>query len=72
MCFGAIYRSRPARLYFDAHSADAARIGFEDSLIYSEIKKPPAKRKIPTEQLMREEALKVFDAWRQKPDKVPY
>lgn len=72
MCFGAIYWSRAAKLYFAAHSADAAKIGFDDSLIYSEIKKPRTERAIPMEQLMREEALKVFGAWEQNPNKILY
>ena len=72
MCFGAIYWARPAKIYYAARSADAAKIGFDDSLIYSEIRKPAAERKIPMAQLMREEALKVFGTWEQKPGKVPY
>ena len=72
MCFGAIYWARPAKLYYAARSVDAAKIGFDDSLIYSEIQKPVSERKIPMVELMRDEALKVFRAWEQKPDKVPY
>lgn len=72
MCFGAIYWARPAKIYYAARSADAAKIGFDDSLIYSEIQQPVAARKIPMVQLMRDEALKVFRAWEQKSDKVPY
>jgi guanine deaminase len=72
MCLGAIYWARPAKLYFAAHSGDAAKIGFDDSLIYAEINKPTAERKIPMAQLMREEALKVFGEWERKPDKIPY
>src|SRR5690348_7742813 len=72
MCLGAIYWARLAKLYFAAHSGDAAKIGFDDSLIYAEINKPTAERKIPMAQLMREEALKVFGEWERKPDKIPY
>jgi len=72
MCFGAIYWAHPAKIYFAARSADAAKIGFDDSLIYSEIQKPVAERKIPVVELMRDEALKVFRAWEQKTDRVPY
>lgn len=72
MCLGAIYWARPAKLYFAAHSGDAAKNGFDDSLIYAEINKPAAERRIPMAQLMREEALKVFREWERKPDKIPY
>jgi guanine deaminase len=72
MCMGAIYWARPARVYFGSTGADAAKAGFDDSFIYQEIQRPHAQRKIPMTQLMREEALAVFRAWEQKPDKISY
>jgi guanine deaminase len=72
MCLGAIYWARPARIYFAANSTDAAKIGFDDSLIYDQLKKTLETRKIPMSQLMREDALRVFRAWEEKPDKVRY
>lgn len=72
MCLGAIYWARPARIYFAATSADAAKIGFDDSLIYDQLKKNVEARKIPMLQLMREDALKVFRAWEEKPGKIRY
>jgi guanine deaminase len=72
MCLGAIYWARPARIYFAANSADAAKIGFDDSRIYDQLKKTVETRKIPMTPLMREDALHVFRAWEEKPDKVRY
>lgn len=72
MCLGAIYWARPARVYFAASSADAAKIGFDDTLIYNELRLPLEARKIPMLQLMREGALEVFRAWQVKPDKIQY
>lgn len=72
MCLGAIYWARPARVFFASTAADASRAGFEDSLIYEELKRPPTSRKIPMTQLMREEALVAFRAWEEKPDKTTY
>ena len=72
MCLGAIYWARPARVYFAATSADAAKAGFDDSLIYDQMKKSVEARKIPMTQLMRDDALKVFRVWEEKPDKVRY
>jgi guanine deaminase len=72
MCLGAIYWARLARIYFAANSADAAHAGFDDSLIYAEVNKPATARKIPMAQLLRDEALHVFRAWEQKPDKITY
>ena len=72
MCLGAIYWARPARVYFAATSADAAHIGFDDTLIYDELKLPFVSRKIPMLQIMREDALEAFRAWQAKPDKIQY
>jgi guanine deaminase len=72
MCLGAIYWARLARVYFANTAADAADIGFDDSFIYHELQLLHANRRIPTIQLMREEALAAFRAWTAKPDKTPY
>ncbi len=72
MCLGAIYWARLSRVYFANTAADASNIGFNDSLIYREISQPHSLRKIPMIQLMREEALAAFRAWKDKPDKVEY
>ena len=72
MCLGAIYWARPLRVYFGSTAADAARIGFDDSLIYSEIQQPHSERKIPMVQIMGAEALEAFRAWLDQPDRRPY
>jgi len=72
MCLGAIYWARPARVYFANTAADAAKIGFDDSLIYKETTRPYSERKIPMIPLMRDQALEAFRAWEEKGDKVPY
>lgn len=72
MCLGAIYWARLSRVYFANADADAARIGFDDSLIYRELAQPHSQRKIPMTQIMREEALEAFRAWENKADKIAY
>jgi guanine deaminase len=72
MCLGAIYWARPDRVYFGGGAADASHAGFDDSLIYREIAQPPASRKIPMIQLMRDEALETFRVWERQPDKLSY
>jgi len=72
MCLGAIYWARLSRVYFANAAVDAARFGFDDSLIYREIAQPYPQRKIPMIQTMRDEALAAFRAWRDKPDKIAY
>ena len=72
MCLGAIYWARVERIYFANTAEDAAKIGFDDSFIYSELKQPLALRRIGAIQMMREEALAGFLAWTAKPDKTLY
>jgi guanine deaminase len=72
MCLGAIYWARPARVFYAATAADAAAAGFDDAFIYDELKIVPAARRIPTSQLLREDALAIFLAWKQQANKRPY
>jgi len=72
MCLGAIYWTRPARVYFGSTAADASKAGFDDSLIYSEIQLPYADRKISMAQLMGEEAREAFRVWERQANKLPY
>lgn len=72
MCMGAIYWARPKALYFANTRQDAAKIGFDDSMIYDELAAPVELRKIPIIQLGREEALQVFAEWEKKEDKIRY
>ena len=72
MCLGAIYWARPQKVYYGNTREDAANINFDDSMIYEELLKNMEERKIPISSLCRDEALKVFEMWREKPDKTLY
>ena len=72
MCLGAIYWARFDKIYFANTRTDAAKIGFDDDFIYKEINLSLAKRKLPLEQICRKEALKAFEEWENKPDKINY
>jgi tRNA(Arg) A34 adenosine deaminase TadA len=72
MCLAAIYWARISRINFANAGDDASEIGFDDSLIYSELAQPHSQRKIPMTQMMREQALEAFRAWKNKPDKIEY
>lgn len=72
MCLGAIYWARPSKVYFAANKADAARAGFDDSFIYEEIGKNGEKRSIPFIAIEHQEAVKVFEEWGKKTDRVDY
>src|SRR3954466_781070 len=72
MCMGAIYWARPKKVYFGNTREDAAAVGFDDQMIYDELGCNHADRKIPIISIGRTEALKVFEEWKNKKDKVEY
>ncbi len=72
MCLAAIYWARFRKVYYANTRKDAAKIDFDDDLIYREVAKPVSRRLIPMKQLLRIEALEVFQAWKSKMDKVRY
>ena len=72
MCLGAIYWSRPDKVYFANSKEDAANVQFDDQFIYEEIAKPISERKIFTKQLLRDEAIEAFKLWDALEDKIEY
>ncbi len=72
MCLGAIYWARIGKLYYAATKDDAAKADFDDSFIYKEFALPKDQRSIPSLQLMRDDAIKVFEAWNEDEDKIAY
>ena len=72
MCLSAIYWARIEKIYYGNTREDARKIDFDDSLIYTELQKNIDKRKIPMIQMMRNEALKAFELWDKKTDKIKY
>ena len=72
MCLGAIYWARPDRVFYANTKEDAAAIEFDDSFIYSEIHLPNSSKKIPLIHVQEPEALKVFENWAKKTDRIRY
>lgn len=72
MCLSAVYWARIGKIYYANTRKDAAEINFDDDFIYNEIPLSLEKRKIPMEQIGREEAIKVFEEWAKKTDKIEY
>jgi len=72
MCLGAIYWARPDKIYFGCSRTDAANIGFDDEMIYSELKLDFGQRSIFTQQFLQEESLVSFQLWMEKNDKTKY
>ena len=72
MCLGAIYWARLDKMYYANTKTDAKNIGFDDSFIYDELELKPADRKLPSDTLLRNEAIKAFEMWEIKADKIEY
>ena len=72
MCLSAIYWARIDKIYYANTREDAKKIDFDDSFIYSEIPKKIVDRKIKMTQMLRDEALKAFEIWDKKVDKIKY
>jgi tRNA(Arg) A34 adenosine deaminase TadA len=72
MCFAASYWARLDAIYYGSSAADAARAGFDDAFLYTELRKDPAARMLPATQLLSEEAWSSFAAWIASGSKVEY
>jgi tRNA(Arg) A34 adenosine deaminase TadA len=72
MCLGAIYWTRPSRIFYASSAAEAAAAGFDDQFIYEEMKLPAGERRIPMTQMLREESLPIFAAWAKQPNRLAY
>ncbi len=73
MCLGATYWAGIKTVYYAATVADALKYGnFDDSMIYSEIRKPADQRTMKITQIMQPEAVKVWKEYAAKTDRVQY
>ena len=72
MCLGAIYWARPDKVFYACDKQDAAAINFDDQFIYKELDLSITERSIAFKQLLREEALPVFQQWKDKNDRTEY
>lgn len=72
MCLAAIYWARIDKLYYANTKADADNIGFSDNFIYEEFAKPESERSIKVVKMLRNEAIKAFENWKNKKDKTEY
>ncbi len=69
MCLGAIFWARLQKVYYACTKEDAAKIGFDDQFIYSQLDLPPDKRNIPMFRILPDNTYLPFNAWIQKPHK---
>lgn len=72
MCLSAIYWANIGTIYYANTKKDAEKIGFRDDHIYKELSASISKRKIPFKQILRSNAIKAFELWDCKLDKIEY
>jgi guanine deaminase len=72
MCLGAIYWARLDKMYYANTKSDAAAIGFDDQFIYEEIDLKLEERKLKSVQILKEEAIVVFEQWKASTQKIDY
>ncbi|GGG88949.1 nucleoside deaminase [Edaphobacter dinghuensis] len=72
MCLAAIYWSHCDAIFYGNTSADAAAAGFDDAFLYQEIERPLEQRRIPIVNLLREQAISNFEAWRKYAGRIDY
>jgi guanine deaminase len=72
MCLAAAYWARMEAIYYGACAADAARAGFDDTFVYSELRKDLGARTLPAKQMLRDEAWVSMAEWMASPRKIEY
>ena len=72
MCMAAAYWARLDQIVYAASASDAAEAGFDDVHISQELCRPHSERGLRMKQAMREQALSVFELWKQTKDRQEY
>ncbi len=72
MCLGALYWARVDCIYYGCSREDAAQIGFDDQEFYRELNKPREHRSIRVKQILRPQALEIFEQWEKLEEKPWY
>jgi tRNA(Arg) A34 adenosine deaminase TadA len=72
MCLGAIYWSRPRKVYYAASRKDAGLAGFDDDFIYQQLTLPHSERIIPFQQVGRKKVMELFKTWLKNDMNIKY
>lgn len=72
MCFAAIHWAKIKKLYYGCTRFDAAGIGFDDKFIYDVIAGKSNVNQVLSEEIDRDECIKIFTEWEKKQDKTTY
>ena len=63
MCMAAIYWARIEKVYFANTKEEAARVGFDDTIIYKELAMPYHQRTLSMQHIPLPEAKNLFNDW---------
>jgi guanine deaminase len=73
MCAAASYWAGIERIFYGATIDDALEYGgFDDSMIFAQLRHPTQNRTIPAQQILQAEAVEIWKKYKNKPDKVSY
>lgn len=72
MCLGAILWARIEKIYYGFRIEDAAAIGFDDTEFFRQVQLPPAQRLVPSQELCREDALRLANDYLSIPGRRHY
>ncbi|MBR3898134.1 MAG: nucleoside deaminase [Bacilli bacterium] len=72
MCLSAIIWSNIKDVYYANTSEDAEKIGFRDKMIYDYLKSNMDENLLSFKQIDRDEAIKVFEEFREKDNRIIY
>ena len=72
MCLAAIYWARLGGIFYGNTAQEAADAGFDDAFLYREVALPLGERSIPTYNMLRDEAISSFNAWREYAGRIDY
>lgn len=72
MCLSALYWAGVKKIFFGNTKEDAAAIDFSDQFIYEELGRRREYRRLPAIHVEGSGAIRAFEKWAAKTDKVPY
>jgi guanine deaminase len=73
MCAAASYWAGIERIFYGATVDDSLEYGgFDDRLIFGQLRVATQERTLPARQILRAEAVEIWKKYKEKPDKVPY
>ena len=72
MCFSALFWARISRIVYGCSRYDAAKIGFDDELIYQILNGQTRQKQMEVLSLDRERCLDLFSQWQEKSDRQMY